>query len=421
MKKIKFALWGLATVLFLPNLLFSQVNFQTGFIVDKNMDTIKGLVDYQRWDVTPTAIKFKTQSESSIIQYKPNEIQCFGVSGEIYTCGIVNIEETLYKEKAVEGFPKYKYRTDTVYLQVLIRGEKSLYYRKDNDSKTYFYINPDNRFQWLIHREYLNNNYGNIFVVTDQKYKGQLNLYLVDCPTLRKNISSTGYNSKELLSLFNDYYTCKNNKTAYQIKVEKSKPEFGLIGGMSFTQIKFVGDNNFSSLISSDYPVSKRGTFGGYLNIPFPRSLNKFSFYNDLRYTSYKASYVNRSTPDEDINTVSTSSIGNNSLRLSSMIRYKFPINDMFLFVNAGISNGIATSKTNYLLVEEHVYSVSYKTEKEALKNAKNWERGFIAGLGCSYKKLGCELRIENTDGMSSYALLSSPVRSYYFLLAYRF
>jgi hypothetical protein len=421
MKRIKFALLVLTTVLFVPNLVVAQVNFQKGFIVDKNMDSIKGFIDYQKWDVTPTIIKFKIQPDSPTVQYKPTDIQCFGVSGEIYTSGIVPIEETLYKEKAVEGFQKYKYRTDTVYLRVLIRGEKSLFFMKDNDSKTYFYISQDNRFQWLIHRKYLINNYGNVFEETDQKYKGQLNLYLIDCPTLRKKISYTGYNSKELLSLFNEYYACKNSKIDYQIKAEKSKPEFGLIGGMSFTQIKFIGDHHFSSLILADYPVSKRITFGGYCNIPFPRSLNKFSFYNDLRYTSYKASYVNRSSPNEEIYTISTSSIGNNSLRLSSMIRYKFPIKEMFLFVNGGMSNGIATSKTNYLLVEDHIYSVYDKSEKEALVNSKNWERGLIAGLGCMYKNFGCEFRIENTDGMSAYVLLSSPVRSYYLLLAYRF
>jgi len=421
MKRIKFALVVLVTALFVTNPVVSQVNFQKGFIVDTSMDTIKGFIDYRKWDVTPTAIQFKVQPESTIINYTPNDIHSFGVAGEIYTSGIVTIEESLYDEKKVENFEKYLYRTDTVYLQVLISGEKSLYYTKDKDMKTYFYIGQEGNYQWLIFRKYTDKIYGNIFEKMDEKYKGQLNLYFIDCPTLKNMISSTSYNRTALLSLFNEYYTCKKSKIDYQFKVEKFKPEFGLIGGMSFTQIKFAGDPQFNFLILADYPVSKNITFGLFCNIPFPRKLNKLSFYNDLLYTSYHASYAYGSSSNKEIYTIKTSSIGNNSLRLNSMLRYKFPIKDMFLFINGGISNGRAISKTNSLMIEDHVYSVYNKSEKVALINSRSWERGYIVGIGGIFKKIECEFRMVKTDGMSDYRLLASPVWSNYFLLEYRF
>jgi hypothetical protein len=59
--------------------------------------------------------------------------------------------------------------------------------------------------------------------------------------------------------------------------------------------------------------------------------------------------------------------------------------------------------------------------DTEAFINSKKWERGYIVGLGTGLKKISFEFRYEKSDGMSTYPLLSSPVKRYFFILGYRF
>lgn len=93
----------------------------------------------------------------------------------------------------------------------------------------------------------------------------------------------------------------------------------------------------------------------------------------------------------------------------------------MFIYVDAGISNGISFSETNYQRVESQVYSVNQISENKALRNVRKGETGFVMGLGSSIKNISCEIRIERSNGMSTNMLLGSPMMRYYLILGYKF
>jgi hypothetical protein len=197
--------------------------------------------------------------------------------------------------------------------------------------------------------------------------------------------------------------------------------EFGITGGISLTKIEFIGDDYFQPLIDSNYPLSKNFAFGGYCNIIFPRSQDRLLLRNELLFTSYKVNGYNLDSKDPNIFTNTYSSIGYSYIKLNNLIRFRQQVKKLFLFVDGGISNGITVSETNWLRAEAHVFSVNNILEKEALINSKKWERGYIVGLGTELKKFSFEFRYEKTDGMSTYPLLSSPVKRYLFILGYRF
>jgi hypothetical protein len=421
MKSFKFILAFIVTSTFSFNVSYSQTNFQLGYIVINNSDTLNGLIDYRNWVITPKQIKFKTHPDSAVKIYRPNDIQFFTVEGEIYASGIVTIEDGPFNKSDEENIGQFNNRIDTVFLHVLIKGEKSLYYLKDENQKTHFFIGIAGRYERLLFRTYNGKVNGRTLVKTDEKYKGQLNLYFQDCPAIQKNISSTNYNSYALIKLFKAYNECKQSIIIYQYKVDKIKTEIGLVGGLSLTQIKFAGDEGFNFLKNADYPLSKNVTFGAFCNILFPRQQGKWSLYNELIYFSYQSTGTNLDSSDKNIYTFSTNSVGSSSIKLNNLLRYKYPVKNMFLFVNGGISNGIAISETNYRRIESHVYSESNISEREALINSRRWERGYILGLGGIFKNYSGEFRIGQTNGMSGYILLKSPVQSYYLLFGYSF
>lgn len=398
----------------------AQVNFQSGYIVDNNLDTIKGFIDFRNWDVNPRSIKFKPNQASKTESYSSKDIKGFGVEGKIYNRSILALEESLYDEKEVKTFEKFKYRADTVFLQVLVKGEKNLYILKNKDSKVYFFIGQEDAYQWLIYRSYFEKQYGNVFEKMDEKYKGQLNLYFQDCPKIQDKIARVAYNSSALISLFNAYYKSKQGEILYQYEVPKFRPEYGFLGGLSLANLKFQGSDNFSSITRSIYPTSRNITFGIFYSYAFPQRIKRVTFHNELIFDSYKCNSVFVNSPGSDIYSVSSSSIGNSTIRLNTLMRYQIPFKNMSLYINCGITNGISISQKNELKVEDHVYSVVSTSERKAFDYPKKWDKGYVLGFGSIIKRISFELRFGKADGMSSYLHLKSQVNHYCFLIGYR-
>ena len=422
-KYIILALNATLIVILNVNDLFSQSNFKAGYIIDIYNDTIKGFIDYQNWDITPKKIVFKSVSDSKVTIYAPNNIRSFRVAGERYLSRIVTIDDSPWRdiELTESGTPQYK--TDTVFLQILIDGDKSLYYMKDKNLKIHFLIGKNGICETLLNLEYLKKNVnGTSYIQKNEKFKGQLHIYLQDCSEIQKKIVNVSYFSHDLIKLFNEYYNCTKKKILYQTELEKTKLEFGIFGGLSQTQLKFTGDDSyFSSLINTDYPWSKNFTFGVSVNFVFPRKQGKWSINNELMFTSYKVNGINLDSNNVNIYEKTYTSIGSSYIKLNTILLFKYPIKGMFIFIDGGISNGIALSETNYLRSENHVYSVNKIIEQEALFNARRWEEGIIMGIGSNFRNYSFEFRIERSNGTSRYTRLSSPVLRYFFILGYKF
>jgi hypothetical protein len=400
---------------------YSQKNFKSGYIVDIQNDTIKGTIDYRNWDKSPKAIVFKNSADSKVNIRTPKNIQSFGVAGERYVAGIVTVDKSGDRESDLTETENLKYKTDTAFLQVLVDGSKSLYYLKDENSKTFFFIWQNGIFVPLEIIKFLEKGDGAYYIQTKEKFKGQLIFYLQDCPSIQKSISNVIYSKNGLIKLFNEYYKCTQKEMLYQPELEKIKLESGITGGISITKIEFIGDDFFLPLIDSDYPLSKNFAIGGFCNIILPRTQDRLIIRNELLFTTYKVKGFNLDSNDPNIYTNTYTSIGYSYIKLNNLIRFRQRVKNLYLFVNGGISNGVSVSETNRLRAEAHVFSVNSILEKEALINSKKWERGYIIGSGAEFKKLSFEVRYEKSDGMSTYPLLSSPVKRYYFILGYRF
>jgi len=404
-----------------PINLYSQSNFETGYVIDIQKDTIKGFIDYRNWNITPKEIVFKTATDSKSTIYTPTDILSFNVAGERYVSGIVTIDEGPFRDNELTESEMPQYRTDTVFLQVLLDGNKSLYSLKDENLKMHYFIGQNGAFNTLFFKKYLQNVSGATFVKTNEKFKGQLMVYFQDCPSIQKNISYINYNQNDLINLFNEYYNCTQNTILYKSKLIKFKSEAGFFAGLSLTKLNFEGDDFFLPLTGVDFPRSANLTFGGFYNIVLPGKQGRLSIDNELMFMSYKTSGHYRDDNNIDIYTTSYSSFGYSYIKLNNLLKYKFPVNRIFLFADGGISNGIFISQTNYMRVETHIYSVYHLSEHEAVAYPRKWERGVLLGLGCNIKNYSCEFRFERADGMSDATGLTSQTIGYFIIFGYKF
>ncbi len=192
---------------------FSQQNYLPGYVINTNGDTLKGFIDYRNWDRNPSEINFKSELENGNRAFTPLDIIEFGVHDEIYIGRIIDIETSPEMPKREKPDSELHLRLDTVFLQALYIGEKSLYHYRLNDGKDLFYISQNSDLELLVYKKYLKklqreeattiDQIGHYSVLKNNKYRGQLILYFDDYPIIKERISSTTYTKESIIKLFN--------------------------------------------------------------------------------------------------------------------------------------------------------------------------------------------------------------------------
>src|SRR5882757_9745214 len=110
---------ALLAVFFLPLMAFSQSNYKPGYVVTLKGDTLHGFIDYREWNLTPTAINFKTAiTDNKARKLTPEEINSFNINGleayERYT-GTISMDAT--DERRINNGRDTSFRTETVFFK----------------------------------------------------------------------------------------------------------------------------------------------------------------------------------------------------------------------------------------------------------------------------------------------------------------
>ncbi|NPD46669.1 MULTISPECIES: hypothetical protein [unclassified Lentimicrobium] len=393
--------------------IYSQQNFESAYIIDNQGDTIAGFIDYRNWNTNPNHFKFKSSEDSEEVIYSTGEIKSFKVHEELYVNAEVEVEISARSTSALKFDSELKIDKQKVFLLVILQGEKSLYYLKDELGYENFYIKMDNDFILLTYKRFLKEIDQKNVIIENTKFRGQLTYYLSECKKLGSSISKANYTRESLERVFENYYKqCTENKPALITKAEKPAFSYGLIAGLSITQVKFDGTNEL--LTRLPFPKSSNIYAGGFFEIIFSRSKGKVSLYNELAYTSYETnnSYEDRYSKEYV-------EIGSSNLILVNMFRYKQTVGKVSLFANVGVLNSFVIGTTNYSKVENKFNN----TVKEglAIEDVRSWSFGGALGAGVMWKSFSVEYRYQISQGISYYMNLSSWTNKNIFLLGYRF
>jgi hypothetical protein len=422
MNKIeRFKKFGLLLIVLLTyQFAFSQEKYIPGYVIKNNNDTLYGFVDYRNWEKNPDMVKFKKNIEDAPISFNPIDITEFKVDGENYVSGIINTEiSPTQTDKLIED-PQINIKVDTTFLQTLFKGEKSLFYYKNSNGRENFYIKQDTEFDLLVYKRYIKRQDGKPVITEYRKYLGQLTLYLNDCGTIKSKLDNVSYNQKSLIELFQYYYKCSQSDISFQKKTEKIHTEIGVLAGVSLTSLEFHS-GAYAYLVEAGYNPSINFSSGIFFDLILPRNQGKWSFNNEILFSKYKAMGSYKEYESENNYAITTTEIGYSYFKINNLVRFKYPIGHLFLFINGGVSSGFAINEINYKKIQSKYYTTESVVEELALNDTRIYEQGYILGTGLKYGKLSFELRYEKGNGMSEYISLNSSTKRYYFLLGYKF
>ena len=397
-----------------------QENYVPGKIITLEGDTINVLIDYRNWGKNPYDISWKTNLEDEIHKFTPLNILGFIVQDEMYISAIVERETSPVTLGDLKLDPELKMDVDTTFLQTIVQGSKSLYYYKDGDGKDQFYIGKDSTFDLLIYKKYYTLYKGTEYPAENKKYLGQLSLYMNDCPSIQPKLQKTKYSSQSLENLFLFYYDCVNSSSEFHKKTERLSVEIGALAGISLTSLTFHGTNTHY-LVTTDFPVSANFTGGFYFDVILPRNQKKWSICNELIFTSYDVEGSYLYVRDAAEYRLTENEIGYGYLKMNNMLRYKYPIHNVHLYMNAGLSTGIALYEINERRMETHIYSTVKIEEGKAIDDTRRIEMGINIGVGAKYKRYSFEMRYEKGNGSMVYTDMHSSTGRFYFLFGFMF
>ncbi|MEH0155621.1 hypothetical protein V6R21_15850 [Limibacter armeniacum] len=402
---------------------YAQENYLPGKIFTLEKDTLDGFVDYRNWEANPKKITFKSLDDKTQT-FTVLEINGFTVHDELYLSAIVESDPSGQSiRKGLDADQKVVTESDTVFLQTIVEGHKSLYHNRNDDGKSEYYIGKGDTFELLEFKQYLKykeeNGIRRVYIGENNKFRGQLILYMHDCPDIDKKIANINYSIRDLKKVFDFYYSKAGKVKSFDKTQDKAKLNTGILLGATNSKLTIKGVD-FPYLASQDYAASLSPTFGVYFDVVLPRNQGKWSIYNELIMNSFKVQgeYSEVESPDK-MHKYSTK-LGATYLKMNNLVRFTYPIKKAYFFINIGVSNGFAVQVENSMSVYSKFYNTEDTETEKAVEDFRKYEQGLLAGIGVKYQKFSIDLRFENGNGFSEYKLLETKLNRYQLLLGYR-
>ena len=197
---------------------FSQINFEKGYIIDKNNNKKECLIKNEDWLHSPTEFKYKLNQNSEIIIGNLNTISEFSIENEFKYLNVnVKIDKFNNEPKNVEFNKRNpEYINTAVFLKVLIDDNYKLYGYRENNHISFFIKDDAGQFQQLIYKKYLDD-IGQL--VTNNLYKQQLSKYLSKEKLDLSVFENLNYSQSDFEKLFKKV----GAKSIISDKVRKSK------------------------------------------------------------------------------------------------------------------------------------------------------------------------------------------------------
>jgi hypothetical protein len=391
---------------------FSQNDYMPGHIVNLSGDTLRGQIHNGKGQQNPLSIKFKKDTDPEIIYY-PKNIKAFKVSEDSYISAVVDVDTSPIKISELTSSPNPIYLKDTVFLKVLVRGDKNLFFHQGKEGKTQFYIG-DETIRALDYKQYVVNddessNYEKR-VISNNSFRGQLISYLNGCPALKRKIETAKYSTNYFLKLFGEYQKCSQSNM-FVSQVEKQKPEIGIRFGGTFSTFQPKPSVTTDHILgNSKFTNSLNPSFGLYANFNLT---NRVSLSNDLLYTSLKfkgtGTYIHVATVEKV-----SSSFEYSYLKAQSHLKYSLNKKGN-MYLSGGFTFGWVIIWKAKILAE-----TSPTTTTEIPHTSSSFESGLLGCMGVRFSRISSELRFERSSGVLNAAALSIKTNRLYLLVGIR-
>lgn len=378
---------------------FSQIRFEKGYIINNKDEKSEVLIKNEDWSLNPTNFIYKNSEDGSELTAKIENVKEFGVynfSKYARFTGPIDQSRDDLQDLGSEKNPKWV--EQTVFLQQLAEGKRSLYSYNNSKILRFFYEDGDTKITQLIYKRYLGENSSNIYI--NNEFRSQLaNSFAGDVDG--DKFDSLPYKAQSLTNLFKKY-----NVSDSVLKSDSEKSSFNLYikPGFSFNSAKFqisggsYLDTNFESKLSPK--------FGVQLEFILPTRRNKWSVFVEPTYQTYKQESKNVG--------LSPAMIEYSSIELPIGVRYYMFLNkDAKLFLEGFVNVADFQIGENYI-----TYQIPGTSAEKTYELQSQVTVG--GGIGFSYKnKYSVSARYSAKDLGRKYVFFKIPYNSFSISAAY--
>jgi hypothetical protein len=260
----------------------AQSNYQQGYIITNEQDTINGWIDFRTDKMNGEICRFKSELSDNEQIFLPKQI--FGYrflqSGKFY----------ISKSVIIEDNPK------TAFLEYLIHGVMNLYFYVSNDSDIagYYIFEDENNNIFTISKhvdKFITKSDGTTVLRKDNKYTTDLNFVFGDIKEISKKLPTAKFTHNTMIDFVKEYH--------YQICTTGEECiEFETLVDKNLLEFKFsvyVGNERgrYKNNHSGEKYTANALIIGGRVEIIIPRWHKSISALFDLSYARNEGIYNN--------------------------------------------------------------------------------------------------------------------------------
>ena len=371
--------------------IFSQINFQKGYFIDKDNQKVNCLIKNKDWSKIPESFEFKLSENDEVQTTFINNVQEF----RILDTDLFYIKYKLKQDIRDENYKLINLKGDDIFLKVLLKGDGSIFEYFNGDS--YFFYELDDNGIVLIPIPKKKDKPKD--KKTPKKYKSDLYASLKCDGLTIETFKKLNYRKYELTRLFSKYNSCKgtdfDNIYGKRTKtIVKLKVLAGLNFHPSFSN-KFSYDFEFnlppsagggrgydSDYDTVDFDGQTNFSFGGEVEILLPVNRNKWSVFISPNYQSISDLSGSKEIGEYDFNYI----IDLRSISIIEIpigVRYYMNLNEKSqVFSHFAIATNFIVSSDYSQDLEQ--YNTNFSAE---LGNNSRKNYNVLFGAGINYKK----------------------------------
>ena len=348
-------------ILISPFTAFSQSNFQSGYYISLDNDTIQGLLHNRGEIGNFRSCIFKKDEHSKSLKFSAKEIQAYRFLNDKYY-----VSKTIKTSKGKE----------TVFVEFLVNGISNLYFFRDPENFLYLIEDEEGNLIELYNEEEI------VYVegkgeVSKNTYRHirMLKMAFSDCMEIQPQVDNARLTHKSLINLTKNYHSfvCDDQECiVYEKMLPPFKIQFAPVIGYTASNLQF--DNDFYSNFT--YDPNSNFMLGLQMNAILSRINEKIAIQLDLLY--HKNNYYGTYNDYYELY------IDNNMLETSLMLKYMFPTGKVKPSLGIGFGYNFILD-SDYTAVVENTPGNPQERNLNDIYMATTLVAGVVQ-LGCNYR-----------------------------------
>lgn len=366
-------LFTITLLLLFPSFLIAQVNFKSGYFIDKNKQKHDCLLLNQGIENKGEAFVYKVHKDSIARNFEISEVVEFGVPGDfrfIRNNILVDVSDNKISSLS-DTLDHRELESGHAFLLELVNSElASLYFFFHEGTEFYFYKKENSDIQELVYKRYnVEDVSGHVTrILYDKTYQKQLALHL-PCSASPKTIP---YTRKALVKYFKKYLEENNGERT--ISQQKTKGQLLIKAAGMYSQMSFIAEVNDQKLM--DFPGENGFGYGLEVEYLIRYNRNKLGVFVEATYGEYSSTF-------QDPYTDQISGINYEFVEIPIGVSYRFNLSEDFrLVLKAGLVPNVALSNSSMYLYRE-------SNTKEITSSTNG-----LFSFGLNYKRLNAEVRM---------------------------